>query len=643
MKPNSIAIVGAAETTRMGRIPDMSVIGLHADAALNTLADASLAARDIDGVATAGENPTSIAHYLGIVPTWVDGTSVGGCSFMLHVRHAAAAINEGLCKTVLITHGESGRSRVGAGGRFGGGGGSSLAGQFEGPYGPVGPTTMFTIPALRYMKTNGVTEEDLATVAVIQREWAALNPRASFRDPITVEDVLASDMIAWPFRKLMCCLVTDGGGALILTSAERAKDFPQKPVYILGTGESVETPMVSQMADFTSSRAFRVAGAKAFAEAGLTQGDIRPPDDLRRLRPPADLWPGGSRLLRQGRGRRLHPRAEHGDRRQAATEHQRRRALLHALGDVRHVRPAGERAADARNRAGAGSRGQDLAQPWRWRHVRRLRRGDLFQRGAMIRLYEHPLSPYAQKIKIALREKSLEFEVAAPDGLGAGSVAGTFARANPRAEVPVLIDGETAIFDSTIILEYLEDRFPSPPLLPALAADRARVRMIEEVMDTHYEPINWAMAEINWFGRATGPLAQELKATAARQTAGFYSWLTGHLGARPWFNGEAFGWGDLSVAPFVAASAGLGNPPAAGSPLANWLGRVLDRSSVGDTLAEAAAFNFGDTDLAGLLAQGLFKREYRDHRLEWMMKSGGVEIVLDGLKAANIRFTPDFG
>src|SRR6202035_3112079 len=111
-------------------------------------------------------------------------------------------------------------------------------------------------------------------VAVIQREWAAKNPRASYKDPITVEDVLKSDMIAWPFTKLMCCLVTDGGGALILTSAARAKDFPQKPVYILGTGESVETPMVSQMEDFTSSRAFRVSGAKAFAEAGIAHKDV---------------------------------------------------------------------------------------------------------------------------------------------------------------------------------------------------------------------------------------------------------------------------------------------------------------------------------------------------------------------------------
>ena len=273
MKRKSVAVVGAAETTRLGRIPDMSAIGLHADAALNTLKDAGLKASDIDGVACAGLSPVELAHYLGIVPTWADGTQVGGCSFMLHVRHAAAAINEGLCKTVLITHGESGRSRVGAGGRFGGGG-SSLQGQFEMPYGPSGPPTMFTIPVLRYMKTYGVTEADLAMVAVIQREWAAKNPRASFRDPITVDDVLNSPMIAWPFRMLMCCLVTDGGGALILTSAERAKDFPQKPVYILGTGESVETPMVSQMADFTSSRAFRVSGKKAFEEAGIAHKDV---------------------------------------------------------------------------------------------------------------------------------------------------------------------------------------------------------------------------------------------------------------------------------------------------------------------------------------------------------------------------------
>jgi acetyl-CoA acetyltransferase len=274
MKPGAIAVVGAAETTRMGRIPDMSVIALHADAALNAIADANLKPADIDGLATAGESPTALAHYLGITPTWVDGTQVGGCSFMLHVRHAAAAIAAGHCTTVLITHGESGRSRVGAGARFGGGAASSLQGQFEAPFGPVGPPTLFTIPVLRYLKTYGLGREDLAWVAVIQREWAGMNPRASYRDPITIDDVMNSEMIAWPFTKLMCCLVTDGGGALILTAAERARDFPQRPVYVLGTGESVETPMVSQMIDFTSSRAFRVASKSAFAEAGVSHADI---------------------------------------------------------------------------------------------------------------------------------------------------------------------------------------------------------------------------------------------------------------------------------------------------------------------------------------------------------------------------------
>ncbi len=272
MKQKSVAVVGAAETTGLGKIPDMSNIQLHADCALNAMADCGLTAKDIDGVACAGQTPVEVAHYLGITPTWVDGTAVGGCSFMLHVRHAAAAINEGLCNTVLITHGESGRSQIGRARPVPPP--SSLIGQFEFPYGPMGPPTMFPMPVMRYMKEMGATHEDFATVAVIQREWAVKNPRATFHDPITVEDVLDSRMIAYPFRLLQCCLVSDGGGALILTSAERAKDFPTKPVYILGTGESVETPMVSQMESFTTSRAFRVSGRKAFGEAGISHADV---------------------------------------------------------------------------------------------------------------------------------------------------------------------------------------------------------------------------------------------------------------------------------------------------------------------------------------------------------------------------------
>lgn len=272
MKRNAVAIVGAAESTEMGKLPNQSQIGIHADAALNAMADCGLTLKDIDGVATAAHNPAELAHYLGITPTWVDGTSVGGCSFMLHVRHAAAAIQSGLCKTALITHGESGRNWIGRHGAsiFP----SLLQMQFEQPYGVTRPPTMFTIPVLRYMKEYGLTEEQLASVAVVQREWAGFHPRASFRDPVTVDDVLNSRMICYPFRLLMCCLVSDGGGALILTSADRAKDFPTKPVYIRGTGESVESPMISQMSDFTSSRAFRVSGPTAFDEAGISHGDV---------------------------------------------------------------------------------------------------------------------------------------------------------------------------------------------------------------------------------------------------------------------------------------------------------------------------------------------------------------------------------
>jgi acetyl-CoA acetyltransferase len=272
MRRNSVAVVGAAETTKLGVIPDVSQIQLHADAALNAIADAGLKLSDIDGFATAVETPAQVCQYLGLKPTWVDGTTVGGCSFMLHVRHAAAAIEAGLCKTVLITHAESGRSRIGAPPRPTPP--DSLLGQFEAPFGIAGFPSMFTIPVLRFMKTHGITQEELAAVAVVQREWAALNPRAMMKDPITVDDVLNSRMIAYPFRILQCCLVTDGGGALILTSADRARDLPRKPVYIMGTGESVETAMVSQMETFDSSRAFRTSGPLAFKEAGITHADV---------------------------------------------------------------------------------------------------------------------------------------------------------------------------------------------------------------------------------------------------------------------------------------------------------------------------------------------------------------------------------
>jgi glutathione S-transferase/RNA polymerase-associated protein len=262
----------------------------------------------------------------------------------------------------------------------------------------------------------------------------------------------------------------------------------------------------------------------------------------------------------------------------------------------------------------------------------------------MITLYDHPLSPYAQKVKIALREKGLAFEAPMPGGLGAGGAQGAFVEASPRAEVPALVDGDVRVFDSTIILEYLDDAYPEPAMRPASPAERARVRMLEEVMDTHFEAINWGLSEIRWFRRAEGAQAEALQAAARRQTEGFYAWLERELGDREWFNGERFGWGDLSVVPYLNGSVGQGHPPPEGSKLAAWLARANQRESVKACVADIAALNAGADmpNVAELVEKGLFKREYRDHRLEWMIKSGGVEVVLKGLERDNIRFAPAF-
>ena len=239
----------------------------------------------------------------------------------------------------------------------------------------------------------------------------------------------------------------------------------------------------------------------------------------------------------------------------------------------------------------------------------------------MLIVYEHPLSPYSQKVKIALREKGIEFpNCKYPEGIGTGASGGAFAVASPRAEVPALIDGDTAIFDSTIILEYIEDKWPTPSLQPIGAAERARVRMIEEIVDTHYEAVNWGLGELHWFKRADGVLAETLDANAARQVQGFFAWLEKQLGDRAWFNGEAFGRGDLCVAPFVGTSRVWGHAPALGSKLAAWVERTTALASVGQTLAESFAFDRAALrDVAEMLAAGYFKREeFRDHRLEWM-------------------------
>jgi glutathione S-transferase/RNA polymerase-associated protein len=257
-------------------------------------------------------------------------------------------------------------------------------------------------------------------------------------------------------------------------------------------------------------------------------------------------------------------------------------------------------------------------------------------------LYEHPLSPYAQKVKIALREKAIPFDLKTPDAVGSGQSGGEFLAANPRGEVPALIDGTLAIFDSTIILEYIEDKWTDTPLRPASPEDRARMRMIEEVCDTQYEAINWGLGEITWFRRGEGTTAETLRDKAADQTEMLHAWLSRQLGSADWFNGASFGWGDLSVLPYVAGSLGFNNGPPEKSPLGQWLSRARARESVATTLTEAGKSAAAMETVADIVAQGLFKREYRDHRLEWMIRSGGINVVIEGLEKSNIRFSNDF-
>jgi glutathione S-transferase/RNA polymerase-associated protein len=256
-------------------------------------------------------------------------------------------------------------------------------------------------------------------------------------------------------------------------------------------------------------------------------------------------------------------------------------------------------------------------------------------------VYEHPLSPYAQKVKIALDEKGVAYETKMPAAIGSGQPDQEFLKANPRGEVPALIDGGTRIFDSTIILEYIEDKWPAPALLPKSPAERATARTIEEVMDTHFEPINWGMGEIRWFKRAQGERARTIEAKAAMQARGIYQWLARHLGDRAWFNGDSFGWADLSVVPYLNGALGSGFAPDRDSALSRWLERANARPSVQKSAKAAADVLASMANVAGAVESSMFKREYRDHRLEWMIRSGGIDVVLEGLAKNNIRFSND--
>ncbi|MDQ3261042.1 MAG: glutathione S-transferase family protein [Pseudomonadota bacterium] len=257
----------------------------------------------------------------------------------------------------------------------------------------------------------------------------------------------------------------------------------------------------------------------------------------------------------------------------------------------------------------------------------------------MLTLYEHPLSSYAMKAKIALVEKGLEFHAIVPEGMMSGTTGGAFLEASPRAEIPTLIDNDVSVFDSTIILEYLEDKWPNPPLLPPSPAERARVRMIEDVMDTLYEPNNWGLGEVLRFKRASGAVANSLVAHSRTSVSKLQGWLDRQLGDQPWFNGASFGWGDVVVAPYLSRSAAAGHPPQAGSALADWLKRASQRPSVAKAVEQMNLVMANMPDLAAMLAKGQINRQYRDHRLEWMIAGGGIEVVQEGIEKGTIRFS----
>jgi glutathione S-transferase len=262
-------------------------------------------------------------------------------------------------------------------------------------------------------------------------------------------------------------------------------------------------------------------------------------------------------------------------------------------------------------------------------------------------LYDGPASPFAQKVRIALRHKRLAFDRETPALLAPGGPDESFSSANIRMEVPALVDGDFKIFSSSAIMMYLEERFTDsehPSLFPADASDaqnRAEARMIEEIVDTHYEAINWALAEIDWFGRAEDKEADILRAAATEQTKQIQDWLTTKLRDKAFFSGSSFGYADIAVAPVLNRSVYVGLGPEEGSALQQWHKRVGDIPCVSETWAEAAVML---PKMASLGADAWKKgagrrREYRDHRLEFLVKNGGIGIVQRGLEDGNIRFS----
>jgi len=271
LKRGSAAIVGVAESDLGHVADDLSVIDLMAQGTKRALDDCGLTLKDVDGLFSATSQSRlsvlALAEYLGLDPKFIGSTIVGGSSFEYHVAQAMGAIALGLCNVAVIAYGSTQRSV----GRKQ----ASLReiNPYETPFRPFMPSSAYALAASRHMHEFGTTREQMAAVAVAAREWALLNPVAWEKKPLTIEGVLSSRMVSWPFTVRDCCLVTDGGGAVVVTSAERARSLRKKPAYVLGCGQSITHASISGMPDLTVTGA-QASGKAAYAMARLGPADV---------------------------------------------------------------------------------------------------------------------------------------------------------------------------------------------------------------------------------------------------------------------------------------------------------------------------------------------------------------------------------
>lgn len=271
LRRGAAAIVGVAESDLGAVAAGMGVVDLMAQGVQRALADCGLSLADVDGVfAAAGQSrmpTTALCEYLRLKPHYQDCTMMGGSSFMTHVAHAQAAIEAGLCEVAVIAYGSTQRSA----------GRKNVAPReynpYETPFRPLTPASAYALAASRHMYQYGTTREQLAQIAVAARQWALLNPAAWEKQPLSLDEVLNARMVSHPLTVRDCCLVTDGGGALIMTSAARARTLPKSPAYVLGVGESISHQNISSMPDLTVTGAAE-SSAQAYAMAGLQASEI---------------------------------------------------------------------------------------------------------------------------------------------------------------------------------------------------------------------------------------------------------------------------------------------------------------------------------------------------------------------------------